>query len=327
MAFLGTASILMDIDEPRTIETIEAYLRQLLERQGCRGFVLGLSGGLDSTLLTALAVRAVGRERVHVFFLFDRDSAPWSERDAECVAEWLGLTLERCDITPVMRTRGVYRPLALRLSVLSPRLNRGLSWLYQRIAGESPFVSSLRAGAGELDGGALQRWLFAHLVRPVEESFNFRHRYRRELLERIARDAGYQLIGAANHSEAMVGWFVKNGIDDLPIQPLLGLYKTQVRQLARYLEVPEAVLHRRPSPDMLRGMTDELGLQMPYRQLDEVLDAIHRQLDDAELLDHGIEPAERRTVEELHRLSAWKRASPHETPPVDGRAGSAFRSD
>ena len=78
-------------------------------------------------------------------------------------------------------------------------------------------------------------------------------------MERLAKERNLSLIGAANLSECEVGWFVKDGIDDLPVQPMAGLYKTQVRQLAKTLDLPEPVRTQLPSPDMAKGVTDEFG--------------------------------------------------------------------
>ena len=87
---------------------------------------------------------------------------------------------------------------------------------------------------------------------------------------------GACIIGAANRSEGMTGWFVPGGADDMPFQPLMGLYKTQVRQLARHLEVPVEIIRQAPSPDMMRGVTDEVALGIAYEKLDIVLDGIDR---------------------------------------------------
>jgi len=71
-------------------------------------------------------------------------------------------------------------------------------------------------------------------------------------------------LGTANRSEYLVGWFVKDGIDDLPFSPLIGLYKTQVRQLSEFLGLPFKIRNRLASPDMVKGITDEFALGISY---------------------------------------------------------------
>lgn len=85
-----------------TTELLVTFLRQELERTGLGHFVVGLSGGIDSALATALAVRAVGPERVHAFLLPYRSSSPSSVDDALEVAEQLGLKPNRIEITPMV---------------------------------------------------------------------------------------------------------------------------------------------------------------------------------------------------------------------------------
>jgi NAD+ synthase len=89
-------------------------------------------------------------------------------------------------------------------------------------------------------------------------------------LESKARAQNWLLLGAANRSEWETGWFVKDGVDDLPYQPLMGLYKTQVRQLGRYLGVPGEIQQQVPSPDMMRGISDEYALGMSYSTIAEI---------------------------------------------------------
>lgn len=64
----------LDINSPLAVQKIAVYLRGLIETQKTDGLLIGLSGGIDSSVLATIAVKAVGKERVHLNFLFDRDS-------------------------------------------------------------------------------------------------------------------------------------------------------------------------------------------------------------------------------------------------------------
>ncbi len=315
----------LTIDAPLTAELIESYLKQLVESETTEGLLLGLSGGIDSSVLITLAVRAVGKERVHASFLFDRDSEKSSERKARLMADWLGVKLESADITPEMKERKVYAPFIMKLVPYSAVFNRMIQYTYKLLTGEVPFKTSLKIQSGEQKCSWLKNILYNFTIRHIESGFSERHKYRREVLEKKAKEENLTLIGAANRSEFEVGWFVKDGIDDLPIQPMTGLYKTQVWQLASYLELPDEIQGQTASPDMMFGINDEFGIGHNYRRLDVILNMIEQKLTDDEITEAGINQTELEDVRELKKVSEWKRASEHKLPPVDGGIGGNVR--
>ncbi|MEW6716241.1 MAG: NAD(+) synthase [Chloroflexota bacterium] len=303
------------IDEGRAMSAIIATIQNLVEGHSSEGVLLGLSGGIDSSLLAACAVRALGADRVHARYLYDRTSSRVLHSNARLAADWLGIGFQVRDIDPEMETRGVYSQVAVRVLNVAGWLNRILVWLYCSLVGETPFVSSLRRGgiSGEDMSSA-----YGQYVRDPEWAINTRHIWRRRVLEEEARLNNWLLLGAANRTEWLTGWFVKGGVDDLPFQPLKGLYKTQVRQLAAFLGVPEAIRSQSPSPDMVKGITDEHGLGMCYEKIDLALDYLEGGLTEEELLQAGVTKAEVRVVEQLKQLSGWKREAGLKPPPVDG---------
>ncbi|WP_304543337.1 NAD(+) synthase [Sulfurimonas microaerophilic] len=320
MKELQTLSKKMDltIDAPLTVELIESYFKQLLESKKTDGLLLGLSGGIDSSVLITLAVRAVGKEKVHASFLFDRDSEKSSQRKAALMANWLGVKLESTDISPEMKKRNIYAPLIMKLIPYSALFNRMIQYTYKLLTGEVPFKTTLKIGSGEEECSWFKYFLYNFTIRHIERGFSERHKYRREVLEQKAKEENLTLIGAANRSESEIGWFVKDGIDDLPIQPMTGLYKTQVWQLASYLKLPDEIQGQTASPDMMFGINDEFGIGHNYRRLDVILNMIEQKLTDEEIIEAGISQTELDDVRELKRVSEWKRASEHKLPPVDG---------
>ena len=85
------------------------------------------------------------------------------------------------------------------------------------------------------------------------------------------------IVGAANRSEASIGFFVKHGCDHAnDIMPIGDLYKTQVRQLARYLGVPSRIVEKAPTPDLIRGLSDEQAIGISYEDLDMILLAMEK---------------------------------------------------
>lgn len=289
-------------------ESIEAHIQKLLDINWAKGVIIGLSGGIDSAVLTALAVRALGAERVYAYHLFDRDSERDSRRNAQLIADWLGIELKLHNIDPAMHKRHVYAPPIMQIISLSGLINRWLTTKLHRIFNsESPFMLSLRKDS--FNGNKLKKFLYNNTIRHIEESFNARHIYRRRFLEKRAKEHNWLVLGAANRSECMVGWFVKGGIDDMLFSPLNHLYKTQVRQLATYLAVPSEIQDQIPSPDMLKGIDDEVAIGIDYPTLDTILHGLENNLPDKQIISLGATIEQVSHVRRMHKLSNWKRTA------------------
>ena len=317
--------MMLDIDAPKVTELIENYITDLVDKQKKSCVIMGLSGGIDSAVLVTLAARAVGPERVKTYYLKDRDNEPDSEIKAREMAEWLGVGLETQDITPEMIKRGIYKPFIMHLNRLAQFLNRFLMKCYFLIFREAPLLTSLKGGCGQLGSNPVKKLVYNLIVVNLEKSFNARHLYRREVIEQAAAEQNGLLLGAGNRSEGQVGWFVKEGIDDMPIQPMFGLYKTQIWQLAEYLDLPADIRQQAPSPDMMKGVTDEFGIGLNYRRLDVILDYLDAEMTEAEILAQGVTADELQYVRDIKHYSSWKREAPHVPPPVHGGAGSKVR--
>jgi NAD+ synthase len=268
------------------------------------GVLFGLSGGIDSSTLAALCARAVEPGMVHAVYLYDRHSAHRLRACAGTVAGQLELDYHELPITAEMQARGLYASSGMRVTGIAGWFNRLLYKIYLRSTGETPFLSTLKAPGSQPD-----TW-YASILAQAEAGMNARHRHRRQVLEGMALEKNWLLLGAANRSEWLVGWFVKGGVDDLPDQPLIGLYKTQVRQLAAELGLPACVLSIQPSPDMIPGITDEIGLNIEYTELDLILEHLQGGLSADELGRNGIGQDQIEYVLELMSSSSWKRESP-----------------
>jgi NAD+ synthase len=197
--------------------TIGRFL--LAEAAGGSGFVVGLSGGVDSSLVARLARDAVGAERVHGVALPDGGASEGLVRETEAYAKSLGLGFECVPIGPV--------------------------------------VESFRR--------ALPR-----IVDPVDLG-NLAARVRMAVLYAIARSGGRRVLGTGNKSELLLGYFTKYGDGGADLLPIGDLYKTEVYELARRLELPEPILRRPPSAGFWPGQTDEAELGHPYAELDRIL--------------------------------------------------------
>ena len=106
----------LEIDAEKTIALFEDYLQDLVKKEKANGILFGLSGGIDSMLLGALCVRAIGEDKVHVMYIHDRDSDPIFK--ARCIeaAKWLGLELGFYDMEPELREQGIYKPFVMKIT-------------------------------------------------------------------------------------------------------------------------------------------------------------------------------------------------------------------
>lgn len=303
---MRTLDLPLRIDAKREAENLEGYIQQLLNTNSAEGVIIGLSGGIDSAVLATLAVRAIGAERVGAYYLYDRDSSKESRHKTALIADWLKIELKHHDITPAMQKMKIYSPVIMRITALSGFVNRYLNTrVYRFFHRESPFVSTLRKGSS--DGSKVKSFFYNRTVGYVEAAVNARHIYRHKFLEQQAKERNRLVLGGANRSELTVGWFVKGGIDDLPFSPISRLYKTQVLQLAKYLDLPSEIQNQIPSADMVKGVTDESALGISYGILDVILDYMDRGLSDREIISSGISRKDLCLVRTMNKLSAWKR--------------------
>jgi NAD+ synthase len=316
---------LLKIDSERTLTALTTYLQSLMQDIFSDGILIGFSGGIDSSLLATIAVETIGKQCIHLAYLYDQHSSQEQFRNALAVSQFLDVEIEKRSIEQAMRDLGIYASFGMKITSFSGHLNRLLYKTYSAIFKETPFISSLKIGHRESLGRGLKGLGFRGIIRQPEAGMNARHIYRRKVLEEQATPNKWLLIGAANRTEWLVGWFVKNGIDDLSIQPIKGLYKTQVRQLASHLQLPTGVITQSPSPDMIKGITDEFALGMSYWKIDLALDYLDGGLTREEIVEAGCSEDEIQQVREMNRLSSWKRGMHPADPPVDGSSRGGLR--
>jgi len=316
------ASQLLKIDEERLIAKMSDYLHSLCAQKEVGGVVGGLSGGVDSAVLFSLLVRSLGQKSVHAMYLYDQDNE-WSQgANAQHVADWLKIELKAENLEKLKGDESSFNTTAVRIARISPVINRLIFRLYRLFAKESPFVSSLRAGSR---AAKTQNVVLEYIDRYADELYYARHRYRRQILEEEAKAHNWLVLGAANRTEWEVGWFVKGGVDDLPDQPLIGLYKTQVRQMAAYLGVPENIRKQAPSADMVRGVSDEYAIGMRYSTLDLGLDYLADGVSLEDLHSAGVTDKGVQRIREMKELSQWKRQDSIAPPAIDGSIHGGLR--
>jgi len=299
--------------EPAAVaDELTAFICRAVENFQRDGAIVGLSGGIDSAVVAALAARALGPERVLGLILPERDSEPRSKRDALRLARSLGIRRKTVGLMLPLALLGVYRQVPLWVLPTRRLRAKMVRRYYARYAetlekGETPF-SAVMVGTRGLRGPWLNQAVAYHRVKV---------RLRMVLLYYQAELENLLVVGTCNHTELAVGFFVKHGDAAADVDPLAGLYKTQVRQLAAHLGVPPEIIARPPSPDLLPGLTDEFAIGMDYATLDRVLWLLKRG-EEAGTIATALELdlAQVHYVQELARRSAHMRAPPIAPPQV-----------
>jgi NAD+ synthase len=282
MAF--DASVL-DMDNDKVIDRICVRLREILAKEvGRRGFVVAMSGGIDSSVSSALCVKALGKERVYGIMLPERDSSGFSTARGRQLAEHLGIRYEVFDIAPALEGIGCYAQRDEAISRVFPEYGEG--WknkivikggLEGRI---NHFELVVQTPAGELRSARLPLPEYLQIVAAT----NHKQRIRKTVEYYHADRLNYAVIGTPNRLEYDQGFFVKNGDGSADVKPIAHLYKSQVYALARHMKLPAEICNATPTTDTysLPQGQDEFYFALPYAQMDLALWA----------LNNGRKPAE-----------------------------------
>ena len=232
----------IDTDVARRV--IAEFIRGQLEQAGFERLVLGLSGGIDSAVVAYLVREAIGADRLLAVMLPYRTSSPASRGDAEAVIADLGCRSELVDISAMVD--GYFGGE----SVPGARGPEG--------AGASGPEGAGASGPDGLDATPLRRG-------------NLAARMRMAVLYDRSVTWGGLVVGTGNKTESLIGYTTLFGDSACAFNPIGDLYKSQVRQLAVALGVPDAIVRKAPSADLWPGQTDEHEGGFSYPVLDRLL--------------------------------------------------------
>jgi NAD+ synthase len=272
--------------------SLENFIKEHVDKLERDGVILGLSGGIDSAAVAELCKKAVGPERTLALLMPEKDSEKEHIQDALDFAKELGVETRLINITPYLKKLGIYKFAPLGAIPFSRKLRgfliKKLIHYYEGRTGEHPFSVSMVGLKGKAFGSFI-----SHKV----AYYRIKHRMRMILLYYHGELENRLVVGAANKSEYEIGYFVKHGCDDATdIMPLLNLYKTQVRELARYLNIPWRIMEKPPSPDILPGIIDEDAIGISYEKLDLILLAMEKGWEIAEIAQ-ALEIEERKVID------------------------------
>ncbi len=207
------------IDVEKTKNNITEFVQNKVSEANADGLVVGLSGGIDSTVAAFLACEAVGKENVFGVVLPSTTTPTEDKLHGTTIAQLLGINYKEMAIDSI--------------------LNEFLS--------------------------------VAQLEEDILAIGNLKARIRMSIIYFYANSKNYLVCGTGNKSEISIGYFTKHGDGACDIEPIGDLYKTDVYELAKYLEIPQEIIDKPPRAGLWNNQTDEDEIGMTYKLLDKIL--------------------------------------------------------
>jgi NAD+ synthase len=283
---LRSTDDLLRIDPEKEVDRISKEIRDVVFTQFRRkGAVLGVSGGIDSSVVAALCAHALGKDRVLALFMPESESATESLSLGRALTQSLGIRAVIENITPILEGSGCYRRRDDAIRSVVPeytdeyKCKITLPNLLERDR-YAIFSVVVQSPAGDTKKVRLPLNAYLGIV----AASNFKQRARK-MIEYYHADAlNYAVAGTPNRLEYDLGFFVKGGDGLADFKPIAHLYKSQVYQLADFLGIPDEIRLRPPTTDTysLAQSQEEFYFSMPLEQMDACLYG----------RDHAIEPAE-----------------------------------
>lgn len=265
----GTDSL--GIDPEREVARVCEMLTSYLARSRRRGVVVALSGGIDSSVVAALCVAALGRQRVFGLHMPEQESSAETVRLSRLLADSYGIDSALEDISPVLRAAGCYQRRDDAIRLVYPEYGPGHKSkivLPSVIDSDSFRLYSVVVMAP--DGTQTTHRLTPESYLGIVAATNFKQRVRKMLEYYHADRLNYAVTGTPNRLEYDQGFFVKLGDGAADVKPIAHLYKTQVYALAEYLGVPEEIRSRPSTTDTysLPQSQEEFYFSLPYQRMD-----------------------------------------------------------
>ncbi|WP_223646751.1 NAD(+) synthase [Corallococcus sp. EGB] len=299
----------------------EAVLKKLRKR----GLVVAISGGIDSACVAALAVRALGPDRVFGLLLPERDSSGLSSQLGRELCEKLGIQYTLHDIAPVLEAAGCYSQRDAAVRSVFPAFQPDMKWKIV-MHGDRLNTDALNVFyvVVQVDGQEQRFRLTPQAYVQIVAATNFKQRVRKMMEYFHADRLNFAASGTPNRLEYDQGFFVKLGDGSADVKPIASLYKTQTYKLARHLGVIDGILNREPTTDTfsLEQSQEDFYFSVHYSQLDLILWAKNHGIPPEEVApEMGLTPQQIQRVyddiDQKRRTTAYLHAAPLLLESVD----------
>lgn len=265
MAFSKTA---LQINPATETERIVQWMRQNVGRKFHKqGAVVGISGGIDSSVCLALSVRAFGANKVVGIAMPESESNSESVKLAQKLAQQFGCKFLVEEITEPLKGFNAYLRRDEAVKRVFPEFKEGYrSKIVLPPVGEKDVFNVFYLTIIAPDGTEKTKRLPLKEYLQIVAASNFKQRTRMSMLYYHADRLNYVVIGTGNKNEHEQGFFVKFGDGGADLKPIAHLFKTQVYQLAKYLNIPDEIIQRTPTTDTYSAecTQEEFFFRVPF---------------------------------------------------------------
>lgn len=260
----------LKLDAAAEVERIGEAMRRQVRDLRRKGIVVGISGGIDSSVTAALAARVLGADRVFGIFMPEADSDPQSLQLGQLLANRLEIRSTIEDIAPALAALKCYERRNAAVAQVIPEFTPDWKFKIVLPGPEHQGLNFYSVVALSPEGREVKVRLTLDAYLAILAATNFKQRVRKMVEYHWADRLNYAVAGTPNRLEYDQGFFVKQGDGAADIKPIAHLYKSQVYQLAEYLGVPDEIRRRPPTTDTysLPQGQDEFYFSLPYDKLD-----------------------------------------------------------
>lgn len=275
---------LLKIDAAHESKLVQDFMATQLRGTPKRdGIIVGISGGIDSAVVAALAVAAVGKDKVYGLILPEKESSPDSAKFAQLAIDKLGIRHHTVDLTDAVGAFAAYQTRDDVIKSIFPEYNENYRfniYLPQNLLDVDRYnFYTLRVDDGQ--GNIKEKRLAKNQFLAITSAANVKIRSRMIALYFWGEQMNYMVAGTTNKTEFLLGDFCKFGDGGTDVEAISHLYKTQVYKLGELLGVPQEIIDRTPTPDTfsLAVSDQDFYFCLPFELLDPLLYAWEYKLD------------------------------------------------